>query len=111
MLGYKRFLDSLEWKTKWIEFESAWDIHIDEAYDIAELETILPELLTNHNNLYLDTFVDNEYYSCVNQRLPGRNFVELRQSLIARVEKLLFAIIDSQVASRPSSGLLVGRIQ
>ena len=36
-------------------------LDIDEAYDIVELEKTLPSIFSTYNNLYLDTFSDNQY--------------------------------------------------
>jgi len=41
--------------------EACSHLDIDGAYDISELEKTLPEILNTYNNLYLDTFCDNEY--------------------------------------------------
>lgn len=65
---------------------------IDEAYDIAELEKVLPELLVNHNNIYLDTFTQNEYHESVKKvsndlfhsrsvDISPRNFIHLNDLL------------------------------
>lgn len=40
-------------------------LDVDEAYDINELENILPELLKDHENLYIDNFSENEYIKSV----------------------------------------------
>ena len=45
--------------------EACASLDVDEAYDIAELEQLLPDFLKNHNNIYLDTFAHNEYYESV----------------------------------------------
>jgi Xaa-Pro aminopeptidase len=45
--------------------EACSSLGIDEAYDIAELEKVLPDLLINHHHVYLDTFIHNEYHEIV----------------------------------------------
>jgi len=41
--------------------EACKALDIDEAYDIAELEKVLPDLLPEYKTLYVDTFSDNVY--------------------------------------------------
>lgn len=65
---------------------------VDEAYDIASLETEVSKLLVGHDTLYLDTFADNEYIQTVkkasnkllytrNVDVSPRNFIHLNTLL------------------------------
>ena len=50
------------WVGKRLGVENACEaLAIDESYDVAELEKVLLELFKTYNNLYLDTFSENEY--------------------------------------------------
>ena len=68
--------------------DAAKVLDVDEAYDISDLEELLPGFLQGYNYLYLDTFSDNQYINTVkkvsNQLLhkrdvdiSPRNFIHL----------------------------------
>ncbi len=72
--------------------EACASLDVDEAYDISELEQVLPDLLVNHNNIYLDTFTHNEYHESVKKvantlfhtrsvDISPRNFIHLNTLL------------------------------
>ena len=54
------------WVGKFLGVKDAPSVlDIDEAYDIKELESVLPKLLENHENLYVDTLKENEYIQSI----------------------------------------------
>jgi len=54
------------WVGKFLGVEAACKaLGVDEAYDIKELETVLPKLLENHERLYVDNFTSHPYVESV----------------------------------------------